>query len=109
MQTLSILFLQAEIVSFLANYGLLIAIFIVFYFFILRPQTQKQKKQDSFLEDLEKGKEVVTTSGILGKITKIDDSIITLEVGQKSYIRVTKGAISRELTSEVFEKKDKEA
>lgn len=106
MQTLNILFLQADVVSFLANYGLLIAIFIVFYFFILRPQTQKQKKQDTFLEDLEKGKEVVTTSGILGKITKIDDSIITLEIGQKSYIRVTKGAISRELTAEVFEKKE---
>jgi len=106
MQNLTILFLQADIGSFLANYGILIAIFLIFYFFILRPQTQKQKKQDTFLQDLEKGKEVVTTSGILGKITKIDDSIITLEVGQKSYIRVTKGAISRELTAEVFEKEE---
>ncbi len=90
----------------LIQYGPLILIFLVFYFFILRPQTQKQKKQDTFLSDLEKGSEVVTSSGILGKITKIEDSIITLEVGNKSYIRVTKGAISRELTDEVFNKKE---
>ena len=89
----------------LIQYGPLILIFLVFYFFILRPQTQKQKKQDTFLSDLEKGADVVTSSGILGKITKIEDSIITLEVGNKSYIRVTKGAISRELTDEVFNKK----
>ena len=90
----------------LIQYGPLILIFLVFYFFILRPQTQKQKKQDKFLSDLEKGSDVVTSSGILGKITKIEDSIITLEVGNKSYIRVTKGAISRELTDEVFNKKE---
>lgn len=90
----------------LIQYGPLVLIFLVFYFFILRPQTQKQRKQDTFLSDLEKGTEVVTSSGILGKITKIEDSIITLEVGNKSYIRVTKGAISRELTEEVFNKKE---
>ena len=90
----------------LIQYGPLILIFLVFYFFILRPQTQKQRKQDTFLSDLEKGTDVVTSSGILGKITKIEDSIITLEVGNKSYIRVTKGAISRELTEEVFNKKE---
>lgn len=89
----------------LIQYGPLLLIFLVFYFFILRPQTQKQKKQDTFLTDLEKGSDVVTSSGILGKITKIEDSIITLEIGNKSYIRVTKGAISRELTDEVFNKK----
>ncbi len=90
----------------LIQYGPLVLIFLVFYFFILRPQTQKQRKQDTFLSDLEKGSDVVTSSGILGKITKIEDSIITLEVGNKSYIRVTKGAISRELTEEVFNKKE---
>jgi len=105
MHNLFIIFLQAG-PNPLIQYGPLVLIFLVFYFFILRPQTQKAKKQEDFVKDLEKGKEVVTSSGILGKITKIDDSIITLEVGQKSYIRVTKGAISRELTAEVFEKKE---
>ena len=106
MQTLSILFLQAGGGSLLNFYMPLVLMFLVIYFFMIRPQTQKQKKQDEFLKDLEKGNEVVTTSGILGKITKINDNIVTLEVGQKSYIRVTKGAISRELTAEVFEKKE---
>jgi len=101
----SLILLQAAAPNPLIQYGFPLLIFLVFYFFILRPQSQKQKKQDNFLGSLEKGKEVVTGSGILGKITKIEDSIITLEVGNKSYIRVTKGAISRELTDEVFNKK----
>ena len=105
MENMSIL-LQAPAPNPLIQYGFPLMIFLVFYFFILRPQSQKQKKQDTFLDSLEKGKEVVTSSGILGKITKIEDSIITLEVGNKSYIRVTKGAISRELTDEVFNKKE---
>jgi len=100
------LFLQGAAPNPLIQYGFPLLIFIVFYVFILRPQSQKQKKQDGFLGSLEKGKEVVTGSGILGKITKIEEGIITLEVGNKSYIRVTKGAISREMTDEVFNKKE---
>ncbi len=80
-------------------------ILVVMYFFFIRPQAQKQKKQQAFVNDLEKGDEIVTSSGILGKITKIEDNIVTLEIGQKSYIRMTKGAISRELTEELYKKK----
>ncbi len=105
MNNLFIFFLQAG-PNPLIQYGPLVLIFLVFYFFILRPQTQKAKKQEEFVKALEKGKDVVTTSGMLGKITKIDENVVTLEVGQKSYIRVTKGAISRELTAEIFEKKE---
>ena len=51
---------------------------------------------------LEKGDDVVTSSGILGKINKIEDEIITLEVGSKTYIRVTRNAISKEMTDSVY-------
>jgi preprotein translocase subunit YajC len=54
------------------------------------------------MEGLEKGTEVVTASGIIGKITKMEDDIITLEVGTKVYIRVTRNAISKEMTESVF-------
>ncbi|MEL6866717.1 MAG: preprotein translocase subunit YajC [Bacteroidota bacterium] len=85
----------------------LFLIIIVFYFFIIRPQNQKQKEQDTFLEELEKGDEVVTTSGILGRVSKIEDNIITLQVDTKTFLRVTKGSISKEL-SEATNKKPAE-
>ena len=70
------------------------ALFIIFYLFLIRPQAKKQKAQTKFESELEKGSDVVTASGILGKINKIEGNIITLEVGTKTYIKVTKSAIS---------------
>ncbi|MCB0640290.1 MAG: preprotein translocase subunit YajC [Phaeodactylibacter sp.] len=73
-------------------------IFVVFYFFMTCPQAKKQKEQRQFAENLEKGEEVVTASGIIGRINKIEGNIVTLEVGTKTYIRVTKNAINKEMT-----------
>ncbi|GDX45311.1 hypothetical protein LBMAG24_06380 [Bacteroidota bacterium] len=68
---------------------------------MIRPQAKRQKEQKLFQESLDKNKDVVTSSGILGRISKIEDSIVTLEVSPKVYIRVTKNAISKELTENV--------
>lgn len=76
--------------------------FGVFWFFIIRPQSKKQKEQRNWLQELEKGQEVVTASGILGKISKLEEEIVTLEVGSKVFIRVTRNAISKELTDSVY-------
>jgi preprotein translocase subunit YajC len=76
----------------------LLLIFVVFYFFMIRPQMKRQKEQQSFSDSLEKGREVVTASGIIGKINKIEGNIITLQVAANVYIRVTKGSISKEMT-----------
>ena len=84
------------------NFLLLGAMMAVFWLFIIRPQSKKQKEQSSFISDLEKGDQVVTASGILGKITKIEDEIITLEVSSRVYLRVTKNAISKEMTDTVY-------
>ncbi len=89
-------------ISFLIPMAL---IFLVMWFFMIRPQQKKQKEQISFQDQLEKGKEVVTSSGILGKVNKIEDEIITLEVNQKTFIRVTKNAISKELTEAIYSAK----
>lgn len=80
-----------------------IAILGVFYFLILRPQNQLKKAQDQFMEDLEKGDEVVTGSGIFGRVNKIDGQIVTLQVDTKTFIRVTKTAISKELTEQALQ------
>lgn len=76
----------------------LLMILVVFYFFMIRPQMTKQKEQTAFADSLEKGKEVVTASGIIGKINKIDGGVITLEVANGTFIRVVKSAISKEMT-----------
>ena len=54
------------------NILFMVAIFAVFYFFLIRPQAKKQKDQTKFVDQLEKGNEVVTASGIVGKINKIE-------------------------------------
>ncbi len=74
------------------------AIFLVFYLFFIRPQAKKQKDQGSFVSNLEKGNEVVTGSGIVGKINKIDEKIVHLQIDQKTFIKVMKSSISKELT-----------
>ncbi len=96
------IFLQADsLVSMLP----LLLIFVVFWFFILRPQMKKQKTQNKFANQLEKGQNVVTSSGILGKINRIEGEIVYLEIATKTIVRVTKGAISNELTEAVEKNK----
>lgn len=74
----------------------------VIVIFMVLPQRRKAKEQKTFLESLKKGKEVVTASGILGRIDKIEEAIVTLNVGNKTYIRCTKNAISKELTDAIY-------
>ena len=78
-----------------------LSIFAIMYFFFIRPAAKKQKAQESFTEELTKGKEVVTTSGIIGRINKIERGIVFLAVNDKTFIRVVKGAISREMTEQL--------
>lgn len=73
-------------------------IFVVLYFFMLRPQVKKQKEQTKFVTEIQKGAEVVTNSGLIGRINKIEGEIVTLQIDPKTFIRVLKGTISKELT-----------
>ena len=93
------MFLQAASgLGGLVQFAPLLMILVVFYFFMIRPQMKRQKEQTAFSDSLEKGKEVVTSSGIIGKINKIEDQIVTLEVANNTYIRLTRGSISKEMT-----------
>ena len=83
------------------------AMFLIFWLFLIRPQSKKQKEQRNFSSSLEKGDEVVTASGILGKITKLEDEIVTLEVANKVYLRFTKSSINKEMTDAVYNSGDK--
>ena len=75
-------------------------IVIVFYFFLIRPQVKRQKDQQKFVESLKEGMEVVTNSGIIGRITKIDGPVVRLMVDEKTFIRVVKSSIQGEYTGQ---------
>ena len=80
---------------------LMLAVIVIF---MVLPQRRKAKAQNAFLDDLKKGDQVVTASGILGIIDKVEDRVVTLNVGNKTYIRCTKNAISKELTDALYPK-----
>jgi preprotein translocase subunit YajC len=91
-------FLQSSAGPGLINLLFFASIFMIMYFFFLRPQVKKQKAQDAFVKEMEKGDEVVTTSGIIGRINKIENGVVQLQIDQKTFIRVVQGAISKEMT-----------
>jgi len=72
----------------------LILIFVIFYFLLLRPQQKKAKEHRGFLDSLKAGDAVVTSGGIHGKITSVEDAIVTLEIADKVRVRVAKSHIS---------------
>ena len=77
----------------LMNFLPLILIIVVFWFFMIRPQTKRQKEIRKFREALSVGDKVVTAGGIYGKIKEIKDNIIVLEIADNVRIRIDKSSI----------------
>ncbi|TXB62391.1 preprotein translocase subunit YajC [Phaeodactylibacter luteus] len=75
------------------------AMIVIFWLFMIRPQQKRQKEQQAFSDSLQKGDEVVTASGLIGRINKLDDYEATLEVSNKTFVRVLRSAISKEMTA----------
>ncbi|MDA9344863.1 preprotein translocase subunit YajC [Flavobacteriales bacterium] len=74
-------------------------IFVVMYFFMIRPQVKKQKKERKFREELKKGDDIITIGGVHGKIVEMKDSSVTIEsYGVK--LKVEKSAIAMNVVSE---------
>lgn len=71
----------------------LVLIMIVFYFFMIRPQMKKAKDQKKFRESLKEGDNVVTTAGIHGRIIKLEETTVILEMFDKSRLKFDRGAI----------------
>jgi len=79
----------------LTGIPLLILMFAGFYFLLIRPQQKKAKEAKAMLEALQKGDEVVTAGGILGRITKLTEQYATIEVAANTEITVQRGAVSQ--------------
>jgi preprotein translocase subunit YajC len=74
---------------------ILVVFVAIFYFMLIRPQQKRMKDQQAMLSKLQSGDEVVTTGGILGRITDVGESFITLEIADGVRIRVQRGQISQ--------------
>ncbi len=81
------------------NMILISAAMFVLYFFMLRPNQKKAKEAEAFMESLEKGKKVVTASGIHGKVVRFTEGTVDLEIAKNTIITVEKNAISIELSA----------
>ena len=73
----------------------MVAIFVVFYFLLIRPQQKKQKEARAMLESLNKGDEVVTAGGMVGRISRLTDQYATLEIAPNTEIVVQRGSIAQ--------------
>jgi preprotein translocase subunit YajC len=71
----------------------LVIIFVLFYFMIIRPQMKQAKEQRNMIAALQKGDEVITSGGVVGKVNKVTDAFITLEIANAIEINVQKQAI----------------
>ena len=80
---------DAGMLSFLP----IILMFVVLYIFMIRPQMKRAKEQKAMIDALQKGDEVITAGGVVGKITKISDAYLSLEIAPNTEISVQRAAV----------------
>jgi preprotein translocase subunit YajC len=80
---------------------MMVLIFGVFYFFMIRPQAKKQKELKKYRENIQKGDAVVTIGGIHGKITEVKDTTVMVKIAEGTEIKLEKSAISLDATSQL--------
>lgn len=72
----------------------MILVFVIFYFLLIRPQSKQRKQHQELVSNLKKGDEVVTASGIYGKIHGVADNIVTVEIADNVRIKMDKQQIA---------------
>jgi len=73
---------------------MMLSIFVIFYFLLIRPQQKKAKEHRQFLENLKRGDRVITSGGLCGEIITIGDQILTLEIADKVRVEVGRGHVA---------------
>jgi len=81
--------MQSSLMSMLP----LVLMFVVLYFVMIRPQMKKHKEHRIMVEALAKGDEVVTTGGVLGKVSKLGDNYLGVEIANGVEVQVQRGAV----------------
>ena len=94
---LNLIFLQADAAAQQGNqwgfWIMMILIFVVFYFFMIRPQTKRQKELQKQRESMKKGDKVVTAGGIYGEIKEVQDNAFIITIAKEVTIKVSKESV----------------
>ncbi len=91
---------------------MLVLIFVIFYFFLIRPQNKRQKEVQKFQNSLEAGRRVITSGGIYGRVREVKDNVVLLEIADNVRIKVSKSMVfdapenGTQASPEKTEKKD---
>ncbi len=72
----------------------LVFMFAIFYFLLIRPQQKKAKEHKALLESMKKGDNVITAGGVHGKVTAVENELVTLEIANNVNIKITKSYIA---------------
>ena len=80
----------------------LVLMFVVLYFIMIRPQMKKQKEHKAMIEAITKGDEVVVAGGLLGRVAKMGDSFISVEIASGVEVQVQRGAVAQVLPKGTF-------
>ena len=76
------------------SFAPLLLVFVVFYFLILRPQQARAKAQAAAINAVKKGDSVITAGGVLGKVTKVEDKVVEVEIAPTLKIKVVKATLA---------------
>lgn len=85
---------DAAVPSSLMSFAPLVLILLVFYFLIMRPQQKKFKVHQQMLSGLKRGDKVITSSGIVGRVTKVGEQFFTVEIAPSVEVEIERSAIS---------------
>lgn len=72
----------------------LILMFAIFYFLLIRPQQKKQKQHREMIANLKKGDRIITSGGIYGRITALNDNTLTVEIADKVRVKLVRGNVA---------------
>ena len=80
--------------SMLASFIPLILIFLIFYFLLIRPQQKKQKEHKVLLDSIQRGDEILSSGGILGKVIKVDNDKLTVEIAKGVNVTIIRSTVA---------------
>lgn len=87
----------------------MLLMFVVFYFLLIRPQQKRAKEHASMLGAIKKGDKVVTRGGIIGKVTGVQDDVLIVELQEKVRVQVKKSYIDGKIADEARASADKKS
>ena len=77
-----------------ASFIPLILMFVIFYFLLIRPQQKRSKEHRNMISNLKKGDRIVTSGGLHGRITGLDDTTLTVEIADKVRVKISRGNVA---------------